>query len=190
MSFIKKLLPEALLKFIRPFYHGFIAKAGNIYFGRPSEKMTVIGITGTTGKSTTAAMLAHILNHAGSQWKCGYITTVNFFDGNTSHQNKHGLSMPGGWLLQRQLALMAQKGCKYAVVECTSEGLEQNRHLGINFDVAVFTNLTRAHLLAHGSFGNYQKAKSRLFAGLSRCSKKPFAPQKTIVANLDDPIAG
>ena len=188
MEFIKSLIPESLLKFIRPFYHGLVAVFAAIYFGRPSEKMVVIGVTGTSGKSTTAAMLAHIFNV--SNKKCGYISTVNFFDGKTIHQNKHGLSMPGGWLMQKQLALMLRNACKYAIVECTSEGLGQNRHLGINFDAAVFTNLTQAHLLAHGSFGNYQKAKSLLFSGLERGGNKSFFPQKIIVANLDDPMSG
>src|SRR3989344_2011782 len=150
--------------------------------------MVVVGITGTAGKSTTTAMLSHILNFAGK--KCGYVTTVNFFDGDKSYINKHGMSMPGGWLLQNHLKKMADKGCKYAIVECTSEGLEQNRHLGINFDVVVFTNLSPAHLDSHGSFGNYQKSKSKLFADLNFSRKKPFFNQKIIVINCDDSMAG
>ena len=174
------------------------------FYRRPSEKMVVIGVTGTTGKSTTISMLARILNnaesrgsetvaadfHAEKAGKCGYITTVCFFDGEKEFINKHGLSMPGGWVLQKQLKLMLRNGCKYAVVECTSEGLTQNRHKGINFDVALFTNLSRAHLEAHGSFGNYQTAKGKLFLALQNRKKKAFFEKKMTGVNLDDPLSG
>lgn len=188
MTFLKDLIPNSWLKFVRPYYHGFIAMVAGVYFGWPSQKLVVVGITGTAGKSTTAAMISRILNSDGK--KCGYITTVNFFDGSTDYLNKHGLSMPGGWLLQKQLAKMVAAGCGYAIVECTSEGLTQNRHLGINFDVVVFTNLSHAHLEAHGSYGNYQAAKSRLFLALQSASKKDFFPKKMIGVNLDDPMSG
>ncbi len=188
MSFIKKIIPQALLKFIRPYYHGVLALAASFYFGWPSQKMMVIGLTGTVGKSTTAGMLAHILNWAGL--KTGYITTVNFFDGEKDYINKHGLSMPGGWLLQKHLAQMVSNGCRYAVVECTSEGLAQNRHLGINFDVALFTNLSEAHLQSHGSFGNYRAAKNKLFTLLGDSKRKVFFPKKMIGVNFDDAMSG
>ena len=188
MSNIKALLPKWVLKIIRPIYHGAVAVLANIYFGLPSEKMVIIGITGTAGKSTTSAMLAHILNFGGK--KCGYITTVDFFDGDNHQINKHGLSMPGGWLLQKSLLQMVGNGCRFAIVECTSEGLAQNRHLGINFDVALFTNLSRAHMDAHGSFGNYKEAKGKLFKAVGRGRKKSFFPQKMIGVNIDDAMSG
>lgn len=194
-QFIKKIIPQALLKIIRPFYHGLVALLANIYFGNPSGQMVVIGVTGTAGKSTTVQMLAWILNNQviakdKKQAGAGFITTISFFDGQAEHVNKHGLSMPGGWLLQKQLRQMAGQGCKYAIVECTSEGLAQNRHLGINFDMALFTNLSRAHLEAHGSFGNYQAAKSKLFGALGQSSKKSFFNKKMIGVNIDDPASG
>lgn len=184
MIFFKTLVPDWLLKAVRPLYHGCIALGAHWYYGRPSESLVVIGITGTAGKSTTAAMLSHILNAAGK--KCGYLTTVNFFDGEKDFINKHGLSMPGGPLLQKSLRQMVERGCKYAVVECTSEGLAQNRHMGINFDAALFTNLSEAHVEAHGSFENYKAAKGKLFAALSRHKKKSMLPKKLIGVNLDD----
>ncbi len=182
MEFVKKFIPETILKIIRPFYHGALALLANRYFGHPSRSMVVVGITGTGGKSTTAQMLARILNQDGK--KCGLITTVSYFDGDKEHINKHGLSMPGGWLLQKQLFEMKSKGCEYAVVECTSEGLAQNRHLGINFHMGIFTNLSPAHLEAHGGFNNYMKAKGKLFEAVSK------AIHGTILVNIDDPNAG
>lgn len=188
MNFLKKLIPEGLLKTIRPWYHGVLAWDASIYFDRPSERLIVVGITGTAGKSTTAAILSHILNFAGL--KTGYITTVNFFDGEKDYINKHGLSMPNEIKLQKRLHAMVVNKCKVAIIECTSEGLAQNRHWGINFDMAVFTNLSSAHLEAHGSFESYKGAKGKLFAGIGNRRKKKFFPQKMIGVNFDDKASG
>ncbi len=166
MELIKKFIPQVILKLIRPFYHGLVAWLANIYFGFPSKKLIVIGITGTGGKSSTTTILREILNKAGKQ--CGSITTISFFNGQAEFINKHGLSMPGGWLLQKSLREILDRGCKYAVVECTSEGLFQNRHAGINFEAVVFTNISEAHIQAHGNFENYKLAKGKLFRALSK----------------------
>ncbi len=178
MEFIKKFIPVGILKLIRPIYHGAVAVIASYYFGRPSQKMVVIGITGTGGKSSTTTILREILNQSGKP--CGSITTISFFNGQVELINKHGLSMPGGWLLQKNLKEMLNHGCKYAVVECTSEGLAQNRHWGIKFDVGVFTNISEAHIQAHGSFENYKRAKGKLFQALSARGLG------VICANLDD----
>lgn len=177
---IRNILPNSWLKHARPIYHGILAYLANIYWSKPSQKLKVIGVTGTAGKSTTINILAHILNT--NNLKTGFITTTNYSYGNESKLNKHGLSMPNEWLLQKQLALMVKHNCKLAIVECTSEGLAQNRHLGIDFDMAIFTNLSPAHLEAHGSFYNYRSAKGKLFAGLQKSKK----PETVIGVNLDD----
>lgn len=186
-NLIKHLLPQSALKKLRPVYHGAIALWANLYFGRPSSKLIVIGVTGTAGKSTTINLLAHILNSAGH--KTGFTTTANYSDGNQIYINKHGLSTPGGNMLQRQLQSMLKNGCRYAIIETTSEGLAQNRHLGINFDGALFTNISPAHIDSHGNFKNYQEAKGRLFSSLSQHRLKPFFEQKFIGVNLDDKTA-
>ena len=179
-NIIKAILPKGWLKKIRPFGHGFLAYLATLWYMFPARKMTVIGITGTSGKSTTTQILSKILNQAGKQ--TGYITTVEFFDGRKTELNKHGMSMPGRFLLQRELAEMVAVGCTHAIVECTSEGLSQNRHLGIDFDAALITNLKEAHLEAHGGFENYKQAKAKLFKALEHSTKK----HKIIGLNQDD----
>lgn len=176
-KFVKALVPKPLQKTLLPIYHGAAAQLSSVFYGSPSNEMFVIGVTGTAGKSTTVMMLAHILNSAG--FKTGYITTVGSSDGSRSYINKHGLSMPGGPLLQKTLHDFSSRGCKFAVIEATSEGLAQYRHLGITFKAALFTNLSPAHIEAHGSFEAYRAAKGKLFENLDTNS--------ILGVNTDDP---
>lgn len=162
----RALIPKPIFRAMQPIYHGVMARLAAWYFGNPSRELYVIGVTGTAGKSTTVMMTAHILNGSGK--KTGYITTAGSSDGSIALVNKHGLSMPGGWMLQRQLREMVKNDCTHALVECTSEGLAQNRHMGIVFQAALFTNLSPAHIDSHGSFENYRQAKGRLFSALSQ----------------------
>ncbi len=187
LDLIKRILPKNVIKKIRPYGHGFLAYAAAMRYGFPSRKMIVAGITGTAGKSSTIQMFAHILNS--NNVKCGYSTTVGFCDGSKESANMQGLSMPGRFALQRHLKRMLANRCQCALVECTSEGLAQNRHLGINFDIAAITNLSQAHLDAHGGIENYRKAKARLFSALEKSTKKDFFPKKIIAVNLDDDSA-
>ncbi len=180
----KKFIPASVLKKIRPLWHGFLAYLAAWYYKYPARRMIVIGVTGTAGKSTTVQMLAAILNSAGK--KTGYITTVEFFDGQQHWQNKHGLSMPGRFALQKSLALMLKNDCQIAIIETTSEGLAQNRHLAVDFDIALLTNIAQAHIQAHGGFENYRRAKARLFLALRRSYFKEFFKHKIIGVNLDD----
>ncbi len=184
---LKKVLPEGLIKKMRPFYHATQSLIASRKYGFPSSKLIVIGVTGTAGKSSTVNILAHILNSTGN--KTGFVTTTNYSYGEAPELNKHGLSMPNEFLLQKQLALMVGEDCKYAIIEATSEGLAQNRHLGINFDIALLTNLSPAHIEAHGSFENYRNAKGRLFQSLAKYKHKKFMKEKLIGVNLDDPNA-
>lgn len=180
-TIVRTLIPKSLFRALQPSYHGLMARLASIYFGNPSQKLFVIGVTGTAGKSTTVIMLSKILNTVGK--KTGYITTAGSFNGTVSANNLHGLSMPGGWLMQKQLREMLNNKCEFAIVECTSEGLEQNRHLGILFRIALFTNLSPAHIDSHGSFENYRAAKGKLFAVLAKNKNTETA----IGVNLDDP---
>lgn len=164
-NFGRAVIPAPLFKAAQPYYHGGMALLAHFYYGRPTDKLVVIGITGTAGKSTTINILATILKTVG--YKTGFSTTANYSNGDKELTNMHGLSMPGGFMLQRQLAEMVNRGCKYAIIECTSEGLAQNRHLGIKFDAAMLTSLAPAHLDAHGGYENYRAAKAKLFSNLA-----------------------
>jgi UDP-N-acetylmuramoyl-L-alanyl-D-glutamate--2,6-diaminopimelate ligase len=188
-NWVKRILPEYWLILARPYYHGAVARLASYYFGEPSKKLIVIGVTGTKGKTTTTNLIAAIIRESGK--KVGYASTATYSVGDGVHLNTFKMSTMSGWTMQKWLAAMVKNGCSYAVMEMTSEGLAQNRHNNIYFDMAVFTNLTPEHLDSHGSFENYQRAKGRLFKSLSL---HPITPeklhtnpklQKTIVANLD-----
>lgn len=183
-NLIRKVLPKGLFKFAQPYWHGIISVIANLYFGSPSSKLKVIGVTGTNGKSTTVNLIAKILEEAG--YKVGLVSTVNFKIDDEDRLNDMKMTTPSGWLLQKWLAKMVENKFNYAVLEISSQGLEQNRHLGINFDVAVFTNLTPEHIEAHGGFENYKKAKGKLFQALANGRRAKGEGRKTIIANADD----
>jgi UDP-N-acetylmuramyl-tripeptide synthetase len=183
-TFVKIFIPDFMLKKIRPVWHGFLAFIASARFGFPSQSMVVIGITGTAGKTTTTQMLAAILNAAGK--RTGFITTAGYSLGDGSKENSKSLSMPGGFLMQGLLTDIHDAGCKYVIIECTSEGLAQNRHLGINFDAAILTNLYPAHLDAHGSsIENYRKAKGKLFEALELGQRKEVFREKILGLNAE-----
>ncbi|MCC7356467.1 MAG: UDP-N-acetylmuramoyl-L-alanyl-D-glutamate--2,6-diaminopimelate ligase [Candidatus Doudnabacteria bacterium] len=177
----RAVIPRSIFKALQPYWHGGIALLANAYFGNPSKDIKVIGVTGTNGKSTTVNLISAILGEAGH--KTGLISTVNFKVSDTEKLNDMKMTTPSGWLMQKWLREMVRNNFEYVVLEISSQGLEQNRHLGINFDVAVFTNLTPEHIEAHGGFDQYKKAKGLLFAALKQNhTGRPTA----IVANADD----
>jgi len=188
-SWGKKIIPQRLFHWAQPYYHGLMAIIANYYFGRPSHELIVIGVTGTNGKTTTVNLIAAILNQAG--FKTGFLSTANYNLGQHTVLNPFKMTMMSGWVIHQRLREMLRNKVKYAVIEVWSEGLAQNRHLGINFDVALFTNLTPEHLDAHGGFENYKRAKGKLFAVLNTYQitkqKKAINPylEKTIIVNAD-----
>ena len=135
--------------------------------------------------------MAKILEEAG--YKVGATSTALFKIADKEWLNDQKMTMLGRNELQKLLRKMVKAGCRYAVIETSSEGIKQHRHLGLNYDVAVFTNLTPEHLEAHGSFENYKKAKEQLFAKLKYDQHKTVAGKKinkVIVANTDDAHIG
>ena len=187
LSWLRKLTPAWVLAG----FHWLEAWLSAIAYGFPSQQLIVISVTGTNGKSTTVNYLAKVLSQTGS--KVGFVSTANIYDGKDEWINKWKLTMPGRFHLQHLLRQMVRNGCRYAVLEISSEGLIQYRHAGINFDVAMFTNLTPEHLERHGGFANYKKAKGMLFKYLTRLARKTLngkVQPKIIVANEDDEQAG
>jgi len=158
---VKKLIPRSVFGFFQPTYHAFLAYTGAIIYGFPSRKIKVIGVTGTKGKSTVVYLIIKIMESAGkSVASCG---SLGFKIKDKEWPNTLKMTMPGRFRLQKLIAEAVKAGCEYFVLEVTSEGIKQERHLGINFDCAVFTNLHKEHIESHGSFEKYYQAKQELF---------------------------
>lgn len=145
--------------------------------GQPSEKMRVIGVTGSNGKTTTAALIAAVF--AAAQWRTGLTTSLGYFDSVDSVPAQQ--TTPNAPELASWLSRMLANGCSHAVVELSSHALAQRQVAGVQFDTAVLTNLRRNHLSFHGSVLNYRRAKTRLFAQLK--------PGGFAVINSDDPAS-
>ncbi|GIV77122.1 UDP-N-acetylmuramoyl-L-alanyl-D-glutamate--2,6-diaminopimelate ligase [Litorilinea aerophila] len=157
----------------------------------PSRRLTVIGVTGTDGKTTTCTLLESILRAATREegdpaGRVGVITTVAArIRGQESDTGLH-VTTPDAPAVQHYLAQMVQAGCRYAVVESTSHGLDQGRVSAVDFDVAAVTNITHEHLDYHRTREAYVQAKARLFRFLYLSPPKPGVP-RCAVLNADDP---
>jgi len=167
LNLIKTLLGNNLTKQVRPFGHGIKAYLAALYYGFPGKKIKLIGINGTKGKTTTTILVGKILNLLGI--KTGFISGALINDGQSEFTNKRKLSTSDAVDLQKLVAKMVKNNCKIAVIELTSQGLEQRRHWGLGkFDTTVFLNAYPEHLEAHGGWGKYIAAKSLLFRNTSK----------------------
>ena len=153
------------------------------WYDFPSRKMTLVGVTGTDGKTTTVNLVYAILRATG--FNTGMISTVNARIGAEEIDTGLHTTTPDALDVQRYLTQMVEAGATHAVLEVTSHGLAQQRVAGCDFDVAVITNITHEHLDAHGSLEAYQKAKASLFEGLVHSFRKSDVP-KAAVLNHDD----
>ncbi len=138
-----------------------LAHAAAAWHNHPSRRMTVIGVTGTDGKTSTTNLIFHILRHAGK--KVGMISTVNAVIGDTVLETGLHTTTPDAPEIQQYLAEMASVGTEFCVLETTSHGLAQHRVSAVDFDWAVVTNITHEHLDLHGSLSAYRQAKAKLF---------------------------
>ena len=181
---IKKLLPHKLFKALQPIYHYVIAFLAALVYRFPSRKMIVIGVTGTAGKTSTVYLISKTLSAAG--YKTGFTSTAVFSDGDKEVLNDKKMTMPGRFFIQRSLHRMTKNGCRYAIVETTSEGIKQFRHRFINYDILVFTGLYPEHIESHGNFDNYKKAKGKLFKHLKHCSTKYINDDREVIKPLSN----
>ena len=154
-----------------------LARTAAVFYGNPSTALKVIGVTGTNGKTTVTFMVKSMLEGAGI--KTGLLGTVQYEIGDRVIPAQR--TTPESLEVQQMMAQMVKAGCQACVMEVSSHALEQKRVMGVEFDVAIFTNLTRDHLDYHGTMERYFAAKEKLFAGLARGKKKSAA-----IINIDD----
>ncbi len=151
-----------------------LALLASAWFGFPSRKLTLVGVTGTNGKTTTATLLYEMFRKFGH--KTGLLSTVcNYIDGKAVEATH---TTPDPLELNNLLNEMVNAGCEYAFMEVSSHSVVQKRIVGLEFDGAIFTNITRDHIDYHGTFENYLAAKKAFFDGLS---SDAFA-----LTNIDD----
>ena len=171
-------LPEELTEkvtFIQvPDCEDAVGPVSTRFFGNPTDKVRLVGVTGTNGKTTIATLLYNMFRKMG--YKCGLISTVcNYIDGEPVPADH---TTPDAVTLNRLLGRMADEGCKYVFMECSSHAIVQKRIGGLKYAGGVFTNLTRDHMDYHKTFENYLKAKKMFFDSLGKDS--------FMVTNLDD----
>ena len=151
-----------------------VGEVATQFYGEPSQKLKLVGVTGTNGKTTIATLLYNMFRKFGH--KCGLLSTVCNYIEDEAIAADH--TTPDPIELNKLLARMVEAGCEYAFMECSSHAIAQKRIGGLHFAGGIFTNLTRDHLDYHGTFENYRDAKKAFFDGLD---KDAFA-----ITNADD----
>lgn len=159
-------------------YHYCWAFVSAVFYYFPSRRLYVIGVTGTKGKSTVVALLHHIFMEAG--YSSAMISSVEIVIDKKHFLKPADNTMPGRFYIQRFLYRALKQGCKFAIIEVTSEGVLLHRHRCINWSAAVFLNLHPEHIERHGSFEQYRDAKVSFFRYAARHKNSLF------IINKDD----
>jgi UDP-N-acetylmuramoyl-L-alanyl-D-glutamate--2,6-diaminopimelate ligase len=165
---------------MQPPYHYAMAFLGALIYHFPSKDITIIGVTGTKGKSSVVEIVNAIFEADGR--RTAVAGTIRFKIGEKSERNLYKMTMPGRFFTQRFLREAVNAGCEVAILEMTSEGVKQFRHKFIHLDALIFTNLSPEHIESHGSYEKYIAAKLELARGLERSQKRP----RYMIANKDD----
>ena len=168
-----------MIAYLKNIYHFLFASLSAVVCGFPAKKLTVIGVTGTKGKSTTAEYVNAILEKAG--YTTALAGTIRFKIGNENTPNKTKMTMLGRGFLQRFLKKAVDKGCTHAVLELSSQGALLHRHRFIPLSVLIFTGVHKEHIEAHGSFEAYVQSKLSLTKELKKSG--------TIIAHKDSPYS-
>ena len=156
-NLIRSLLPQWIINYL---YHLPMAILANIFYGFPTRRLKVIGVTGTDGKTTTVNMIYQILKAAGK--KVSMVSTINAFVGGKSYDTGFHVTSPDPFMVQKFAHQAAKHGDEYLILEVTSHALDQFRLWGTKFDVGVITNITHEHLDYHKTFENYRNIKLKL----------------------------
>jgi UDP-N-acetylmuramoyl-L-alanyl-D-glutamate--2,6-diaminopimelate ligase len=178
LRILKKIIPKPLFEFFQPAYHFGLALLGVLIYRFPSRKLTVIGVTGTKGKTTTTELVNSVLEAAG--YKTAMQNTLRFKIGDDEKRNFFKMTMPGRFSMQKFLRDALREGCTHTIIEISSEGAKQFRHKFIYPDALIFTNLAPEHIESHGSYEKYVDAKISIAKELE--NKKGRA----IIVNTDD----
>ncbi len=182
MFFIfKKVLNKILPSFIISAYHYLVSFLVSYKYGNPSKFIVTIGVTGTSGKSTTIYFLRQIMERA--RIKAGFLSSIEFVINGKEQVNDKKMTMLGRGKIHQYLRQMINEDCDFAVIEVTSEGIKQHRHAFVNFDIAVLTNLWPEHIESHGSFKKYKAAKLKFFKYVSQSKRylKPLSDKERFV---------
>jgi len=161
-----------------------LAQLSAAFHDHPAHQMTMIGITGTDGKTTTTNLIFHILKESGLI--AGMISTVNAVIGDVTIDTGFHVTTPEAPVVQELLAKMLNQGTTHVVLEATSHGLDQKRVAECEFDIAVVTNITHEHLDYHGNYENYFNSKAQLIRELKKTEKKSTGNPQLAILNKDD----
>ena len=151
-----------------------VAMAADAFYGHPSRKLRLVGITGTNGKTTTVTLLYRLFRSLG--YECGLLSTIANYVGTERLETANTTSDP--LTINSLLARMVDAGCEYCFMEVSSIGVEQERVTGLEFKVGIFSNLTHDHLDYHGTFAEYLRCKKLFFDRLG--------PDAVAITNIDD----
>ncbi len=166
----------------RLLYHKVRAIIANYYYGFPSKNMTIIWVTWTNGKTTTCNIIAKWLRWT---WKKVFMfSTVNIIIGDKEYQNDTKMTSPDVFELQRLLKIAQKEWCEIAIIETASHGIKMNRIWGLEYDIAVLTNITQDHLDLHRTMKDYVNTKLQLFKRLITYKRKPGI-KKTAIININ-----
>ena len=171
-----------MIKLMKNLWHWGTSWGYAILNGLPANRLSVIGITGTDGKTTTSHLVYEMLKAAG--FKVALISTVAAYIGDEEVDTGFHVTTPDARLLQPLLKRIADRGFTHLVLEVTSHGLDQNRLAGVKFDVGIITNITHEHLDYHGTFEKYKRAKMKLL----RMAKRPIYKYAKTRIKISNPV--